>query len=1242
MKLPHLIIIFILIIMPIVIVSSQYIDTQIDIMKTEEIYDSRLLNSTYDAVKSFQINTTNTMYFTPENRVNNMEAAANTFFYSLATSFKYSGTKADTMKEYVPAILLTMYDGYYIYSPFTNTIPNEDTSNVESEYDANKTLRGLKPYVSYTCNYNYNNATYMITYSLDNYVVIDEFRDGEHKVYEGYLIDGITESGTTYTYKGIDFKPDDTEVLSEFLGEEYGNKIYYYTVEDGTKYYYKGNNTQGSQTPADDDQIVYINDSGTFSTQANDYKNNKGKFRYYYDKIFKNDSAYQYYKEAYNFTNTVKEMLSGLRKDHIDSTSPTYSMADFTDVGDIFGGTNSIEDPNSNFNRHRVEVIRAVITTNLKTAISGFNKYTSSTEEFIMPKISESDWELLENNVCMATFFQGLRIKNKTYNSYTVVANSLNKEFVSENDIYILKADTTFTRANDKSLLDTGEIQPKNDTFRYYPGVLRINIEPRKDANGKYYNPISINKATPYLESYTTLAGNLNSLDTQTMNQYIGNLDNDGAQGALKKAYYMAFAREKYCSYKYTTNSLGDNDQVYIELHSDGGIPFEQSYIIAKKGEKVFDLLPKDSEESNEYEFLGWFTEKDGGEQITEDTLAPKKDTTYYAHWAGIETYTIQYNLNGGSMTGQKTEYTIRTETFTLPEPSKDGYSFRGWTGSNGTTPQTSVTIPKGSRGNRNYTANWEANTYTVTYNKNATDATGTMTNGTATFDANFTPATNGFTRTGYTFNGWNTEADGSGTAWTAGTAQKYTIPENITLYAQWTANTYTVAFDNNGGTGGQSTSVTATYGSAMPTISTTAPTKTGYTFGGWYDTSAATGGNQYYTASGSSARTYDKTSGTTLYARWTSAHWYIGTTTKTYYVTLADAVSAASAGDTIYAYDTNTDESTVSINKNLTINTNGQTITRKASITTTSGTLTISGSGTITNTTVNSSVLTANGGDISITGGTIKSTASGCEGVTVNASKLSTSGSPLIQTEYIGIHTTNANSILDLQGGYINSTAAHAVCMQKFSSATIKNTYLFTPVRAYNCLSIYGNTTGNVTISGNSKIGNGSITTPGHGYDSSNTDRVTAFYIGTSGEVDIEDNATIYAGPYSGAAVGIRARATIEFKGNSSFYACNGNGVNGNDANAVGAHITFNSGGYFYASGNYVCTFGTRNGTITPTKGHFASTDENSRFKTNGSELSGYAGTLVSGNTTFYYMNAYNSTTPKAISGCYIYNKGV
>ena len=79
--------------------------------------------------------------------------------------------------------------------------------------------------------------------------------------------------------------------------------------------------------------------------------------------------------------------------------------------------------------------------------------------------------------------------------------------------------------------------------------------------------------------------------------------------------------------------------------------------------------------------------------------------------------YTITYNLNGGSISGQPTTYKVDTANITLPTPTRTGYTFNGWTGSNGTTAQTSVTIAKGSRGNKTYTANWEAASLPTTTN---------------------------------------------------------------------------------------------------------------------------------------------------------------------------------------------------------------------------------------------------------------------------------------------------------------------------------------------------------------------------------------------------------------------------------------------------------------------------------------------------------------------------------------------
>ena len=124
---------------------------------------------------------------------------------------------------------------------------------------------------------------------------------------------------------------------------------------------------------------------------------------------------------------------------------------------------------------------------------------------------------------------------------------------------------------------------------------------------------------------------------------------------------------------------------------------------------------------------------------------------------------------------------------------------------------------------------------------------------------------------TGYTFKSGTIKIGNNAQTTISTTTSTHTICGPTTINAQWTPKTYTVTLNPQSGTGG-TTSVTATYGSAMPEI--TKPTRTGYTFNGYYD--ATSGGTQYYKADGSSARTWNKTAATTLYAQWTANQYTI------------------------------------------------------------------------------------------------------------------------------------------------------------------------------------------------------------------------------------------------------------------------------------------------------------------------------------------------------------------------------
>ena len=116
------------------------------------------------------------------------------------------------------------------------------------------------------------------------------------------------------------------------------------------------------------------------------------------------------------------------------------------------------------------------------------------------------------------------------------------------------------------------------------------------------------------------------------------------------------------------------------------------------------------------YTFAGWTGTGLNGPTMT--VTIPKGsegNRSYTATWT-LNVYTISYDLAGGSVeTDNPVYYTSANETVTLVNPTREGYDFAGWTGSNGNTPQITVTIPKGSTGNRSYTANW-AFIYSISY----------------------------------------------------------------------------------------------------------------------------------------------------------------------------------------------------------------------------------------------------------------------------------------------------------------------------------------------------------------------------------------------------------------------------------------------------------------------------------------------------------------------------------------------
>ena len=232
------------------------------------------------------------------------------------------------------------------------------------------------------------------------------------------------------------------------------------------------------------------------------------------------------------------------------------------------------------------------------------------------------------------------------------------------------------------------------------------------------------------------------------------------------------------------------------------------------------------------YSFDGWFTSESGGTEVKETTKVEITSAqTLYAHWAAND-YTVSFNINTGSGTAPGAiSVTFDDEYTNLPgsDPVKTGYTFTGWyTAASGGSKITNTTRVSNANDHTLY-AQWAAKTYEVVFDPNG--GTGSMDNQIHSYDQSLSLSPNVFTKTGHSFNGWNTISDGSGTAYADTSSVKNLATEgSITLYAQWKVKQYTISFNSNSGSA--VSSVTHNYGTSVSAPA--APTRTGYTFGAW------------------------------------------------------------------------------------------------------------------------------------------------------------------------------------------------------------------------------------------------------------------------------------------------------------------------------------------------------------------------------------------------------------------------
>ena len=556
MKIQGLAVIAIIIILPMTMILNSYAKNQIKTLDLQIQYDSKLKNATYDAIKTFQLNMSNSSTSDLVNsKMRDINASINTFYQSLSSHFSMYGYHKEVLQNYVPAVVYTLYDGYYIHSAYTNTLDENDQFDEQATYQNGETIYGLKPYIYYSCRYKPDsipNTDFVINYSLDSYITIQGRINGKTVNESGYLLSSVKRNKEgTITYKGFEILIEESNKLQQNVyvkGNNNGKKpieINDNVVGSISSYPCKKVNGVKYYQESDDHVFAIIND------EKYDQPSVKS--------IMDNQNGRHYYEEALTFKSTIESLgiknltssdaVDAYGNKYTDNEKNTYDH--YSKFKELFSdeGTD-IEDSNSNFNAHKMQVIKNSIESNLIPAISNYNEVSTSDVNFAMPRLQDYEWEQLAQNVSMITFLQGLNIGGKIYSGYAIISNNNNEDYVSEESIYISDGNEYY-RVTQEGL--------ENKNISELVGIFNLDFE-RKSTNVSdgqetqtktiYYYP------REEMESYH-LSGN------QNIHEYFKDAERQSNRYRLAQIYYTALGRERYGMYR-VTNKL-ENIQRVLE-----------------------------------------------------------------------------------------------------------------------------------------------------------------------------------------------------------------------------------------------------------------------------------------------------------------------------------------------------------------------------------------------------------------------------------------------------------------------------------------------------------------------------------------------------------------------------------------------------------------------------------------------------------------------------------------------------
>ena len=245
-----------------------------------------------------------------------------------------------------------------------------------------------------------------------------------------------------------------------------------------------------------------------------------------------------------------------------------------------------------------------------------------------------------------------------------------------------------------------------------------------------------------------------------------------------------------------------------VKLYANSGTIDSGNIVSYNLGEET--ALPTAGDMTRKgYTFGGWYDNENlTGTPVTVIGSNETENKEYWAKWT-INSYTVTYALDGGAAEGNPSSYNMDTDTFTLQNPTRSGYTFTGWSGTDLTGESNmTVTVEKGSIGDRSYTAHWRCNSYTVTYALDGGAAEGNPSSYNIDTD---TFTLQNPTRSGYTFTGWS-GTDLTGESNMTVTVEKGSIGDR-SYTAHWRCN--------GGGSSGGSSSGGGSTSSGSGTVTT-------------------------------------------------------------------------------------------------------------------------------------------------------------------------------------------------------------------------------------------------------------------------------------------------------------------------------------------------------------------------------------------------------------------------------------